>query len=527
MTPNSDAGSVTVADLLVHDATLVATCDDQRREIAGGWVAVTDGLISAVGDAAEPAPAAEDRIDASGCLVTPGLVNTHHHLYQNLTRAYAPALRGGLFDWLTTLYPLWARLDEHGAYLSAWVGLAELALGGCTTSTDHLYVHPRGAGDLITAEITAAAELGMRFHPTRGSMSLGRSAGGLPPDEVCQSPDEIMADAERLVAAHHDPAHDAMVRIALAPCSPFSVSTDVMIATAELAERLDVRLHTHLCEDPGEDGFCLEMFGMRPVDYFEHCGWGSDRSWIAHGVQPNPAEIARLGAWGTGVAHCPSSNLILGAGLAPVRELRAAGAPVGLGVDGSASADSASMWTEARNALLIGRLRDGQRHSSVDAGLDSGRPSPADADGRGPHGLRTGADHGGSPDTDADRGGSPDTDGDHGGGPSTDGQPGYFSARDALELATRGGAGCLGRVGEIGELSPGACADLVVWALDGPAFAGALSDPIEAWLRCGPLSARDTIVAGRPVVSGGQIVHPNLEERLAEHRHCAAAMQRT
>ncbi|WP_419553675.1 amidohydrolase family protein [Candidatus Poriferisodalis sp.] len=482
------------ADLLVHGAELVATCDPQRREIPGGWVAITDGLISAVGGASETPPPALRHIDAGGCLVTPGLINTHHHMYQNLTRSYAPALRGGLFDWLTTLYPLWARLDEQGAYLSAWVGLAELALGGCTTSTDHLYVHPRGAGDLITAEITAAAELGMRFHPTRGSMSLGRSAGGLPPDEVCQSPDEILAESERLVAVHHDRAPNSMVCIALAPCSPFSVSTDLMTATAELASQLDVRLHTHLAEDPGEDGFCMEMFGMRPVEYFEHCGWGSDRSWIAHGVQPNAAEIERLGSWGTGVAHCPSSNLLLGVGLAPVRELRAAGVPVGLGVDGSASTDSASMWTEARNALLVARLRDGQRHLSAEQGLDSGRT------GDGATGDR------------ADDAGIADLV--------------YFSARNVLDLATRGSAGCLGRVGEIGELSRGACGDLVVWQLDGPAFAGALSDPIEAWLRCGPLSARDTIVAGRPVVADGQIVHPSLDARLAEHRLCAAAMQR-
>lgn len=493
------AQAAATADLLVHGAELLATCDEQRREIAGGWVAITGGLVSAVGEASQTPPAANRRIDAGGCLVTPGLVNTHHHMYQNLTRSYAPALRGGLFDWLTTLYPLWARLDEQGAYLSAWVGLVELALGGCTTSTDHLYVHPRGAGDLIAAEIAAASELGMRFHPTRGSMSLGQSDGGLPPDEVCQSPEEILAESERLVSVHHDRSPDAMVRIALAPCSPFSVSTELMTATAELAERLDVRLHTHLCEDPGEDGFCIEMFGMRPVDYFEHCGWGSNRSWIAHGVQPNAAEIARLGMWGTGVAHCPSSNLLLGVGLAPVRELRAAGVPVGLGVDGSASTDSASMWTEARNALLVGRLRDGQRHLSAEKGLDSGRP----ADG-----------HVGESADDAD------------GGDAQQGNAVYFSAREALDLATRGSAGCLGRTGEIGELSPGACGDLVVWQLDGPAFAGALSDPIEAWLRCGPLSARDTIVAGRPVVSGGQIVHPGLEERLAEHRHCAAAMQR-
>ncbi|WP_419945389.1 amidohydrolase family protein [Candidatus Poriferisodalis sp.] len=489
--PEGVAQNPAPADLLVHSADLLATCDSQRREIADGWVAITDGMISAVGGSSEAPPPATLRIDARGCLVTPGLINTHHHMYQNLTRSYAPALRGGLFDWLTTLYPLWARLDEQGAYLSAWVGLAELALGGCTTSTDHLYVHPRGAGDLIAAEIRAATELGMRFHPTRGSMSLGQSGGGLPPDEACQTREEILEDSERLVATHHDRSPDAMVRIALAPCSPFSVSTDLMTATAEMAERLDVRLHTHLCEDPGEDGFCVEMFGMRPVEYFEHCGWGTSRSWIAHGVQPNPSEIARLGRWGTGVAHCPSSNLLLGVGLAPVRELRAAGVPVGLGVDGSSSTDSASMWTEARNALLVGRLRDGQRNLSVEKGLDSGRPA-ADANRDGPEQDSTV----------------------------------YFSARDVLDAATRGSAGCLGREGEIGELTPGACGDLVVWQLDGPAFAGALSDPIEAWLRCGPLSARETIVAGQPIVTDGRIVHPALDERLAAHRLSAAAMQR-
>ncbi|MYA85999.1 MAG: amidohydrolase family protein, partial [Acidimicrobiaceae bacterium] len=311
-----------MTDLLVRNARLVATVDAARSEIAGGWVAVTDGLVSGVGPAGSEPAGARRTVDAADCLVTPGLVNTHHHLYQNLTRAFRPALDGNLFDWLRTLYPLWARLDEEAAHVSAWVGLAELALSGCTTSTDHLYVHPVGGGDLISAEIAAAADLGVRFHPTRGSMSLSVKDGGLPPDSVVQTDDVILAESERLVAAHHDPSPDAMVRIALAPCSPFSVSTELMTATAELAERLDVRLHTHLAEDIGEDGFCLEAFGMRPVDYFEHCGWGTDRSWIAHCVQPNAAEISRLGRWGTGVAHCPSSNMILGAGMAPVRELR-------------------------------------------------------------------------------------------------------------------------------------------------------------------------------------------------------------
>src|SRR5215207_5023628 len=237
------------ADLLVAGAERVITVDADRREIPVGWVALTGGRVSGLGGPADPPPPARRTLRADGCLVTPGLVNTHHHLYQNLTRAYAPALTGGLFDWLTTLYPLWTRLDEEAAYVSAYVGLTELALGGCTTSTDHLYVHPRGAGDLISAEIAAARELGLRFHPTRGSMSLSVKDGGLPPDEVVQEEDEILADSERLVARHHDRSPTAMVRIALAPCSPFSVTAELMRATAELAERLDVRLHTHLAEN--------------------------------------------------------------------------------------------------------------------------------------------------------------------------------------------------------------------------------------------------------------------------------------
>jgi cytosine/adenosine deaminase-related metal-dependent hydrolase len=450
------------ADLLVADAELVATVDDARREIPGGWVAITDGSIIGLGGPSDPVPEAVRTIDARGCLVTPGLINTHHHLYQNLTRAFAPALTGGLFDWLVTLYPLWARLDEEAAYVSAYVGLTELALGGCTTSTDHLYVHPRGAGDLIAAEVAAARDLGMRFHPTRGSMSLSIKDGGLPPDSVVQDDDEILADSERLVDAHHDRSPFAMTRIALAPCSPFSVSTSLMTRTAELAERLDVRLHTHLCETQDEDAFCLERFGRRPVDYLTDVGWLTDRVWLAHAVWPSAAEVVRLGAARVGAAHCPSSNMILGSGLAPVAELRAAGAPVGLGVDGSASADSASLWLEARTAMLQGKLRHGA---------------------------------------------------------------GAMSARDALEIATRGGAACLGRAGEIGELSVGACGDLVVWPLTGPAFAGAVSDPVEAWLRCGPVTARHTVVAGRPVVADGVPVHGGLDEQLAVHRRVSERMQ--
>jgi cytosine/adenosine deaminase-related metal-dependent hydrolase len=451
------------ADLLVRDARLVATGDADDRELAGGWVAVTDGLVAGVGASTDPPPPADTVLDAGGCLVTPGLINTHHHIYQNLTRSYRPAVNGTLFQWLTTLYPRWALLDEEAAYVSAWVGLAELALGGCTTSTDHLYVHPRGAGDLISAEIRAARDLGMRFHPTRGSMSLSEKDGGLPPDSVVQDDDEILADSERLVHEHHDPSWGAMVRVALAPCSPFSVTPGLMRATAELAERLDVRLHTHLAEDPDEDRYSADTFGKRTIEHFEDVGWGSDRAWVAHCIYPNGDEIARMGRWGTGVAHCPSSNMMIGGGgIAPVAEFRAAGVPVGLGCDGSASTDSASLWMEARNALLLGRLRLG---------------------------------------------------------------PASTSARDALEIATRGSAGCLGRRGELGELTVGAAGDLVCWPLEGVQFAGALSDPVEAWLRCGPVAARHTVVHGRAVVRDGRLTVPGEEAMLRRHAEISARIQ--
>lgn len=439
--------------ILVERAELLVTMDAERREIPGGWVAIDRGIVVGAGAPGEE-PAADERVSAAGCLVTPGLINTHHHIYQNLTRAHGPMTRSTLFGWLTALYPLWSRLDEEAAYISAWVGLAELALGGCTTSTDHLYVHPRGAGDLLSAEIDAARDLGMRFHPTRGSMSLSQKDGGLPPDSVVQDDDEILAASEAAVAKHHDRSPGAMVRIALAPCSPFSVTPDLMRRTAELAERLDVRLHTHLAEDRDEDAFCLERYRCRPVELFEDVGWGSDRSWVAHCVHPNQAEVERLGGWGTGVAHCPSSNMILAAGLAPVRELRAAGSPVGIGCDGSSSADSAHLWMETRNAMLLGKLRSG---------------------------------------------------------------PDAYGARDALEMATLDGAACLGRQGEIGVLAPGACGDLVTWPLDGVRFAGPMTDLVEAWLRGGPASPRHTIVAGRPVVADGRLVSDEAEAMLRRH----------
>jgi cytosine/adenosine deaminase-related metal-dependent hydrolase len=465
MAPNGDGarGAPAVADLLVRNAKLVATCDDGRQEIAGGWVAITGGLISGIGGPADPQPEAADTLDARNCLVTPGLINTHHHMYQNLTRSYAPVVNGTLFEWLTGLYPIWARLDEESSYLSTWIGLAELAMGGCTTSMDHQYIAPRGAGDLWSAQVVAAKELGFRFHPTRGSMTLSVKDGGLPPDSVVQDDDDVLADSQRLVEMHHDTSWGAMIKVALAPCSPFSVSADLMMRTAELAEKLDVRLHTHLAEDPDEDTFCLERYGRRPIDQFEEVGWLTGRSWVAHCIYPNADEIVRMGRAGVGVAHCPSSNMFIGGGgIAPVRDYRAAGVPVGLGCDGSASTDSASLWMEARGALTLGRLRHG---------------------------------------------------------------PASMTARDALDVATRGGAACLGRTGEIGQLTVGAVGDLVCWPQEGVQFAGALSDPVEAWLRCGPVAARHTVIAGVPLVRDGALTVPGVEEKLAAHTTAAKRMQ--
>ncbi len=450
-----------MVDLLIRDAVVVATMDDERREIAGGWVAITGSKISAIGSSGSE-PEAREVIDARGCLVTPGLINTHHHLYQNLTRAYPPMTTAPLFGWLQSLYPLWSTLDEESAHVSAWVGLAELALSGCTTSTDHLYVHPAGAGDLLTAEIEAAQDLGIRFHPTRGSMSLSVKDGGLPPDNVVQDHDVILAESEVAVKRHHDRDHGAMVRIALAPCSPFSVTKKLMIESAELAERLDVRLHTHFAENSEDDDYSVATFGCRPTEYLEEVGWCTDRTWVAHCVMPNDDEVARLGRAGIGAAHCPSSNLILASGISPVVALRRAGVHVGLGVDGSSSADSASLWLEARQAMLLAKLRDG-----ASAG----------------------------------------------------------SARMALEIATRGGAGCLGRLGEIGELSVGAVGDVAVWSLQGPRFAGAIADPIEAWLRCGPVSAAHVVVNGKSVVRDGELVSPRVDEMLRRHDTLARRMQ--
>jgi cytosine/adenosine deaminase-related metal-dependent hydrolase len=374
-----------------------------------------------------------------------------------LTRAFSPALGCDLFGWLKVLYPVWAQLDEESAYLSAWVGLAELMLSGCTTTTDHLYVHPRGRTGLIDAEISAAVELGIRFHPTRGSMSLGTDDGGLPPMTVVQDEDEILADCERLVDRYHDPSEGSMLRIALAPCSPFSVTPQLMRRSAELAERLEVRLHTHLAETSNETAYCAETFGVRPHELAAQLGWLSDRTWLAHAVWTDAAEIERLARTGTAVAHCPTSNMMIGAGQCPVGDMRRAGVSVGLGCDGSAAHDASDLWGEVRQALLLAHLRDG------------------------PSGL---------------------------------------TARDTLGMATAGGAGCLGRT-DIGSLEIGKCADLACYPLTGLSTAGAVLDPVEAIVRCAVRGASHTVVNGRVVVRDGRLVNQDLDDRERRHRALA------
>jgi cytosine/adenosine deaminase-related metal-dependent hydrolase len=456
MTPPADSSPV--ADLLVRDARLVVTM--KGPEIPGGFVAVRNGLVTAVGPAGSEPPARRV-LDAGGCLVTPGLINTHHHMLQNLTRNFKPEnCSRGREAWILPLQKIWERLDEESAYLSAWIAMAELLLGGCTTTSDHLNNHPRP--HLIDAEIKAAREIGIRFHPTRGCMDLSCRHGFGTPDSICQDRDTILADCERLVSTHHDRSHGAMVRIALAPCNPFAVSPELLTEAAALAEKLDVRLHTHLAEGPGEEEFCLRTWGCRPVERLECVGWTRDRTWVAHATWINDEEIRRLGAAGVGVAHCPSSNLLSARAIAPVAKLRAAGCPVGIGCDGGASAGHGSLWMETRTAMQVGHLAPGPR----------------------------------------------------------------ITARDALEMATLGSAACLGRQDELGHLAVGAAGDLVVWPTDTLYFSGMWSDLVEAWLRDGPVKAKHTIVAGRVLVQDGELQLREVEAKIRQHHALAREWQR-
>lgn len=443
-------------DLLVRDAHVYV---DRGWEIADGWVAIKDKRVHSVGKAGEE-PTALKAISARGRLVTPGLINAHHHMYQNLTRSYAPVTNGSLFEWLTGLYPLWAGLTEESVYLSTYIAMTELLMGGCTTSMDHMYVHPKPR--LIDAQFRAAADIGFRFYATRGSMTRSVENGGLPPASVVQREDDILDDSIRLVETFHDASPGSMRRLALAPCSLFSVTERIMSESARLADKYDLRLHTHLAEDPEEDTYCAEVYGCTPTEYFERVGWASRRSWVAHFIYPSDDEIGRLAHAGVCATQCPCSNMLIGGGSADVMGLRARGMRVGLGCDGSASTDHASMWLEARTALLLGRYRNG---------------------------------------------------------------PNSMSARDALDVATRGGAACLGWDDEIGHLRPGACADLVIWSMSDVALAGAHTDPVEAWLRCGPATAGTTIVNGKVLVEEGRPVMTELGDVLREHARHSRRMQ--
>jgi cytosine/adenosine deaminase-related metal-dependent hydrolase len=383
----------------------IVVMDDADSEHRDGWLLVEDGLVEAVGAGEEPE--ADERIDLGGAVVTPGLVNTHHHLYQTLTRARAQ--QADLFTWLRELYPVWAGIDAEAEYAAARTGIAELALSGCSTVFDHHYVFPRGREGLIEAEVQAARELGVRLVASRGSMDLGVSDGGLPPDDLVEEHDEVLAETERLAGALHEAGLGARVQIAVAPCSPFSVTGRLMESSAELARRLGLPLHTHLAETAEEESYCRDLYGCTPVEYLERLGWLAEDVWCAHCVHLSAEDVERFGRTGTGVAHCPTSNLRLGAGVAPVRELLGAGVRVGLGVDGSASNERSDLSFEVRQALLVARGRSGSE---------------------------------------------------------------AMTAREALRLGTRGGAEVLGR-DDIGSLEPGKCADIAVWRTDAIELSGA------------------------------------------------------
>ncbi len=452
--------------LLIRHADVLVTLDPRRREIPDGAVLIRDGWIEQVGPTAELPATADKVIDASGQVVLPGLVNTHHHLYQTLTRAVPAAQNANLFGWLVALYPLWARLTPEGIRSSTLVGLAELALSGCTTAFDHHYVFP--AGCQLDQQIEAAELIGLRFHASRGSMSLGESEGGLPPDAVVESEEAILADSRRVIEKYHDERPGSMLRIVVAPCSPFSVTAALMRESAALARSYGVRLHTHLAETIDEEKFCLSAFGARPVEYMESLGWLGSDVWFAHAVHVNEGEVGLLARTSSGVAHCATSNMRLASGIAPVAAYLAKGVPVGLGVDGSASNDGSHMLAETRHAFLLARLAA----SLAPAGEE--RP--------------------------------------------------LMSARAALEMATLGGAAVLGR-DDIGSIEPGKCGDVFGVDLSAVGFAGA-GDPVAAVVMCQSAQAAFSVVNGRLVVQDGQIASLDMLPVLETHRRLAAAMVR-
>ena len=429
----------------------IATMDEAGTEIPNGWLLVDDGFVEEVGS--DNPPPAEAYENLAGALVTPGLVNTHHHLFQTLTRTRAQ--QADLFTWLKQLYPLWQQIDADAEYAGARAGLAELVLSGCTTVFDHHYVFPRGRSGLLEAEIQAARELGVRIVAARGSMDLGESDGGLPPDELVEERGHVLEETRR-AAELHEPGRGAFVQVAVAPCSPFSVTKQLMTDSAELARELGLQLHTHLAETVEEEEFCQGIFGCRPLEYLEQLGWLADDVWCAHCVHLSGDDVRRMGAEGTGVAHCPSSNMRLGAGIAPVREMLDERVRVGLGVDGPASNERSDLLNETRQALLVARARKG---------------------------------------------------------------PEAMTPREALRLATRGGAEVLRR-GDLGSLEPGRCADFAVWRTDALEFGGA-DDPVAALVLSAPHRPDRVYVGGREVVRDGHLVHGDEHEITAEHRRHA------
>lgn len=458
-----------MSTLLVRHATVLITMDDERREIPDGGLFVRDGFIEQVGPTAQLPDTADEVLDLEGYVLAPGLINTHHHFYQTLTRAVPRAQDANLFHWLKTLYPIWARMTPEHIRVATQTALAELALSGCTTAFDHLYLFPNGAR--LDDEIEAAREVGLRLHASRGSMSLGESQGGLPPDSVVEDEEAILRDAQRLIEQYHDPSPGSMVHIVLAPCSPFSVTGDLMRETAHLARAYGVRLHTHLAETEDEEQFCLEKFGLRPVAYMEALEWIGPDVWFAHSIYVHADEIALYAKHGVGVAHCPSSNMRLGSGIMPLYEMLTAGVQVGLGVDGSASNDSSHLLAEVRQAMLLARVRSGLLGFSR-----SDKQAPP-----------------------------------------------LLTARQALELATRGGAAVLGR-DDIGQLAPGKAADFFAVRLDRLAYAGALHDPVAALVFASPVQADYTVVGGRFVVKEGRLMTVDVPRLVERHNRLAAAL---
>jgi len=449
--------------LITH--AYILTMDDHQREIPDGGLFVRDGFLEQVGPTGELPSTADEVLDLTGHLVLPGLVNTHHHFYQTLTRAIPAAQDANLFNWLTTLYPIWARMNPDDIFTSAQTALVELALSGCTTASDHLYLFPNGSK--LDDEIAAAQEIGLRLQASRGSMSLGQSQGGLPPDSVVDSEDSILKDSQRLIQKYHDPNPGAFVQIVLAPCSPFSVTSDLMKQSAKLARVYGVHLHTHLAETEDEEQFCLQRFGHRPVGYMQEVDWVGNDVWFAHAVWVNQEEIAVFAKHNCGVAHCPTSNMRLASGIAPVKEYRAAGVNVGLGVDGSASNDGSHLLAEVRNAMLVSRVKEGLNGYSL----------------------------------------------------SNDPNRKLMTAREALHLGTRGGAAVLGRT-DIGSLEPGKCADFFAIDLNRIGFTG-MHDPVAAVVFGQPVNADYTVVGGKFVVKEGQLCTVD-EGRLIEKHNKAA-----